>query len=83
MVPFVMSSTAHPTDFAVASMARRSGCAKGSPNPPKNSVGRGERLRTPSTIRSKVSVDIIPGGSSHTFRMQVRHCRLQRVVGSR
>jgi hypothetical protein len=77
-----MSSTGHPTDFAVASIPRRSGWAKGSPNPPKKRVGRGETLRTPSMIRAKVAEDIIPGGSSHTFRMQVRQRRLQRVVGS-
>ena len=52
-----------------------------SPNPPKKMVGRGETRRTPSMIRSKVSADIVPGGSSHAFRTHVRHCRLQLVVG--
>ena len=32
--------------------------------------------------RANVPGDINPGGSSHTFRMQVRQRRLQRVVGS-
>ena len=32
--------------------------------------------------RAKVSADMVPGGSSQTFRMQVRQTRLQRVVGS-
>ena len=31
--------------------------------------------------RAKVSADIVPGGSSQTFRMQVRQRRLHRVVG--
>ncbi len=77
-----MSSTGQPADFAVASIASRPGCAKGSPKPPKKTVGRGETSRTPSMMRAKVPAAIIPGGSSQTFRMQVRQTRLQRVVGS-
>ena len=77
-----MSSTGQPADFAAATIASRSGWAKGSPKPPKKTVGRGVTSRTPSTTRAKVSAAIIPGGSSQTFRMHVRQSRLQRVVGS-
>ena len=54
IVPFVMSSTGQPIDFAVPIIPRRSGCANGSPNPPKNRVGSGETARTPSMIRANV-----------------------------
>ena len=82
IVPFVMSSTGQPTSFAAATMSSRPGWAKGSPNPPKKMVGAGEISRTPASTRANVPDDINPGGSSHTFRMQVRQNRLQRVVGS-
>ncbi len=82
MVPLVISSTGQPAALASASIASRSGWANGSPNPPKNTVGRGDTARTPSMTRAKVSADIVPGGSSQTLRMQVRQRRLHRVVGS-
>ena len=64
--PLVISSVWAPDCRAAFTMVRISGCPRGSPNPPKNTSGRGSVARTPSRIVSKTAGSIIPSGSFHT-----------------
>jgi hypothetical protein len=63
-------------------MARMSGWAVGSPNPPNMTDSRRSNLPSDAASAVKVAGLMSPVGSLQVFRMQVRHVRLQREVGS-
>ena len=66
-VPLVISSTRAPSSLARRTISTIRGWNRGSPKPPKNTVGTGEKSFKPSTMRSNTASDIMPSGSSHTL----------------
>ncbi len=81
-VALVVISAWRPAALTARTMSRIRGWAVGSPKPPNMTDSRWGKRRSCPARRSKTSMSMLPMGSSQVLRIQVRHDRLQREVGS-